>query len=106
MAGGREEWINEIMKAKAALGAAEIVEKTTDGTLLNVRMVSLRKNLTDFFSESELQTLCFDLNMDYENLPGATKEEKARELVIQCERNGQVNQLIKQCKKLRPSVNW
>ena len=34
----------------------------------------LRQALVDAFNESELQTLCFDLKIDYEVLPPGSKQ--------------------------------
>ena len=40
----------------------------------------LRQTLSSRFNESELRTLCFDLKVDYDDLPGKAKSDKAREL--------------------------
>lgn len=65
----------------------------------------LHRNLALLFGLEELKTLCFDLGMDYENFP-ALKDSFTRELVIYCKRNGRLNELIEQCKKLRPLNEW
>ena len=47
--------------------------------------VDLRKLLraiNDSFSEDDLRDLCFELRLDFENLPGQVKKDKARELII------------------------
>jgi hypothetical protein len=46
----------------------------------------LRQILATRFSESELRTLCFDLGIDYDDLPGQEKASKARELIAYLER--------------------
>lgn len=66
----------------------------------------LRDQLAHYFSESELNDICFDLNIDYENLPDQTKQEKVRELIIYCQRHGLMEDLILRCKELRPQVSW
>jgi hypothetical protein len=66
----------------------------------------LRQLLSRHFDESELQTLCFDLGVDYDNLPGDGKAEKARELIEYLERRGRIQELIDVGKKLRPDVPW
>lgn len=66
----------------------------------------LRQDLTDYFSEEELRTLCFDMALDYESLPAQGKAGKAREIVAQVERNGATTKLIEQCRLLRPNVQW
>ncbi|MCP4426616.1 MAG: hypothetical protein GY803_19150, partial [Chloroflexi bacterium] len=66
----------------------------------------LRGQLNTHFTISELRDLCYDLDIDHENVPGQTKQEIARELVTYCENRGWLGKLITQCKKLRPGVHW
>ena len=44
--------------------------------------------LVDHFNESELKDLCFQLQIDYENLAGSAKPDKARELIAYFDRRG------------------
>jgi hypothetical protein len=62
--------------------------------------------LVDRFSSDELQTLCFELDIDYENLGGTGKEGKARELLTALERRHRVYELPVAGKWLRPDVAW
>ena len=66
----------------------------------------LRENLERVFSLQELATLCFDLGMDFESLPGSDKAVKARELVTYLERRGRIPDLIALCRARRPNVAW
>ena len=66
----------------------------------------LRENIGAFLNDSELSTLCFDMNIDYENLPGEGKEAKVRELITYCERSGRIQELTENCRELRPNVQW
>lgn len=66
----------------------------------------LRQLLMTFFSDGELRTLCFDLGIDYENLPGIGKEDKARELIAYAVRHGRLSELEEECRRLRPNANW
>lgn len=66
----------------------------------------LRQILIDCFNESELQNLVFDLGIDYENLPGKSKEDKTRELIAFLERRGRVSELVRVCYQLRPNLPW
>lgn len=66
----------------------------------------LRQALVDAFNESELQTLCFDLQIDYEALPPGSKLDKARELVALCLRDSRIGELISLCESARPKINW
>lgn len=69
-------------------------------------LAALRQNLIDHFSEEELRTLCFDLGLDYENLPALGKAGKAREIVAGVERTGVMPQLLAYCRRKRPTVSW
>ncbi|MCA9950342.1 MAG: hypothetical protein KDE48_11900 [Anaerolineales bacterium] len=71
-----------------------------------MNQANLREQLANYFNESELNDLCFDLNIDYENLPDQTKQEKVRELIIYCQRHRLMEELIMRCQELRPQVSW
>lgn len=58
------------------------------------------------FSEEDLRTLCFELDVDYENLSGDTKLGKARELILEMERQGRLSELIERCRQVRPNLVW
>lgn len=58
--------------------------------------------LTNLFSEDDLRTLCFDLGIDYEQLPGSSKLGKARELILWCDRRGKLKRLYELVQKERP----
>ena len=66
----------------------------------------LRERLIQYFDEEELRTLCSDLGVDYDSLPGKGKEAKARELVGHLGRRGRIPALIEMCIRLRPHVDW
>lgn len=62
----------------------------------------LRQVLVHSFNKSELKNMAFDLGVDYENLPGETKEDMARELITYLERRGRVHELENVVRKERP----
>ncbi len=66
----------------------------------------LRLTLDKYFNEGELRNLYFDMNVDYEGLPGESKSDKARELVAYCERRQIIPDLVAKCRQLRPNVSW
>ena len=70
------------------------------------KLAELRQNLATHFSKSELETLSFDLGLDYENLPANTKDALAREIVRSLNRKQRLNHLIDRCRQLRPQVTW
>jgi len=65
---------------------------------------TLRDTLTQGFDEGELRTLCFDLDVDYDCLPGEGKANKARELVEYFERRGELYKLIRRVRMLRSNA--
>ena len=67
-------------------------------------LTELRKILTNRFNESELRDLCFDLGLDYDDLPGAGKKDKARELVAYYHRRGRIGELIQACLRRWPGI--
>lgn len=72
----------------------------------SVQAPKLRQLLIRHFNDSELHTLCFDLGIDYEDLPGNIKADKARELVAYVQRHQQEAGLLAECRRLRPQVDW
>jgi hypothetical protein len=69
-------------------------------------LASLRQILTDRFNSEELQTLCFELGIEYENLGGQGKAGKARELIGYVERRDLIIELISAGEKLRADIPW
>lgn len=67
---------------------------------------TLRRQLERSFSLDELHTLCFDLGINEDNVPGSTLESKTRELVKLCERLGRLADLIQLCAERRPTLTW
>ena len=69
-------------------------------------LVHLRQVLADRFSPSDLQTLCFDLDVPYENLSGDEHRLKVLNLVQMLERTNRIDELINFGQKIRPDVPW
>ena len=66
----------------------------------------LRQAINQYFSESDVKTLCFDLHVDYESLPGDGKSEKVVELIKHFVRSGRLEELLNYCSDFRPNVPW
>jgi len=78
------------------------------------QLVTLRKNLSTYFSEDELRTICFDLqngcaklkDLEYDSLGGTGLAGKARELVKFVTNRSCIPELVEKCQELRPNVEW
>jgi len=66
----------------------------------------LRQILAGRLDDGELRTLCFDLGIDYDDLPGEGKANKARELIAYLERRGLVPELVRVGRQMRPDIPW
>ncbi len=73
---------------------------------LTEQLHPLRKALARHFNLAELNTLCFDLGIDYEELAGATKTEKVTALLDYCERHGRLPALLTHLQAERPQIDW
>lgn len=67
---------------------------------------ALRRLLTTYFSDAELQVLAHDLGVDYEELAGDTKSAKAIQLIQTVARRGTIIDLVELCRRERPDANW
>jgi hypothetical protein len=63
-----------------------------------------REFLTAYFNESELKNIAHDLRIEYEELDGSNKGDKARELISYMERRDRLGQLIEYSFRLRRNV--
>ena len=70
------------------------------------KLAKLHQNIAACFGDQELRSLCFDLGVDYADLPAEGKDGKARELVAHMERRGRLSELVEMCRKSRPHVEW
>jgi hypothetical protein len=65
-----------------------------------------RDLLATRFTLAELQSLCLDLGIPYEELPGDTLTEKIEGLIGYTRRREMLPQLWERCRALRPIVGW
>ncbi len=56
------------------------------------------------FSLEELNTLCFDLQVPYDDLPGTGQEAKARELILYLQRRDRLSDLVAAVIQRRPHL--
>src|SRR6266498_4005793 len=75
----------------------------------NLRLPSrteIVKVLKGAFNIEGLRDLCFQLDVEYDDLRGEARVSKVRELVIHCEQNGRTADLVGKIKELRPSISF
>ena len=68
--------------------------------------VKLLKDMAATFNISDVEVICFDLGIDYDDLKGEEKSAKMRSLILLCESHGTTGQLLELCKAKRPRLNW
>jgi hypothetical protein len=67
---------------------------------------ALHQILTGRFEEGELRTICFNLAVDYDDLPGKGKAEKAMDFIVHLEHRRRIPELIALGKKRRHDIAW
>ena len=66
----------------------------------------LRDNVKLSFSESDLKDLCFDLDIDYDDLPDSSRKDKIREVILYLKRRKRIPEFIQICRDKRPHTHW
>jgi hypothetical protein len=72
----------------------------------SINRLKLRQLLTTHFNEGELRTFCFDLGIDYDDIPGNTKTNKVTEIITYLERRNQLTDLLIIGQSLRSDIPW
>lgn len=62
--------------------------------------------MVESFSMDEIRQICFDLAVNFDELPGERLSAKCRELYLLVERRGDLPKLIAVCQAARPGDNW
>ncbi len=73
-------------------------------TLEETKQNKLFHILDENYNDQELRTLCFELSVDYDDLPFSGQSNKARELVSLLARNGRLSELENKVKLDRPHL--
>jgi hypothetical protein len=58
------------------------------------------------FTLDEIKGICFDMSIDFDRFPPNGEPAVVRELILYCERNDRLPELIQRCKALRPDEKW
>lgn len=74
--------------------------------MYDIDIALLRRKIVNAFNLEELNTLCFDLAVDFDELRGSSKGAKARELIKYMQRHNRLDELFAACQVSRPSVDW
>jgi len=69
-------------------------------------LTQLLQVLDKHLNEDELKTLCFHLDVDYDDLPSEGKANKARELIEYLGRRDRILELVQTGKRLRRDIPW
>jgi len=77
---------------------------TTTGSPPAPGPAQLRHLIVTHFDSDEIESICFDLGIDYDSLPGDSKLKKVIELIEHCARTGRIVELIDQCARLRTAA--
>lgn len=67
---------------------------------------TLHEQIDRYFNFSEVKTLCFNLGVNYENIPGSGRSAFIRNLIISLAKQNQLQELINLVRRERPFVNW
>lgn len=65
-----------------------------------------RQLISRHFDAEELKILCFDLDIDYDNLPGERKDLKVIELIDHLRSRKRIPDLVKVLNNARPPIHW
>lgn len=69
-------------------------------------MIQLKQILEERFNISEVKTLCFHLGIPYEDFPGETLSDKAREILLYFHRRNNLRLLTNKIHELRPDITF
>lgn len=74
---------------------------------MNVEQLKkLQERIDAAFTGEEIQTLCHRLDLDYFKFPHLMKRENIAVLVAEMNRQNRLEELIKECEKLKPNHPW
>lgn len=71
-----------------------------------VERQKLRQAMMRHFNVSELRTICFDMDVDDEDLEQTEKTTFVIEMIKLCERTNRLPDLIRECNKMRPDIDF
>ena len=69
-------------------------------------LFSLHRKIEEQFDLDSFQDLVFELEIDYEELPGSIKSNKLRGLIIMLIQQERLDELMIMLQQARPNINW
>ena len=58
------------------------------------------------FALDDLEDICFELGIDWEEIKGENKSGKARDLILTMQRQGRLQELLAKAQAKRPRYEW
>lgn len=98
--------IVQLLHDTPQLNAYLIAERQAAADIDHANLVQLFQKVDQHFNDSELADLAFQLNVDYQDLGGSGKRDRARELITYVQRRVRLPELINLVTALRPKVKW
>ncbi len=74
--------------------------------LSQLQLVELRSKMGQYFSTGDIETLCFDMDIPYEDLGGEGLGAKILSLIVYCQHHDRLEELVEQVRTARPKVAW
>jgi len=69
-------------------------------------VAELRELVNDAFDTNDLHSLCLDLKIDFDEIPGEGEIRKVVELIQILARQQRIPELIENCQRMNPRRNW
>lgn len=69
-------------------------------------LATLHKQIDTYFSFDDVKMLCFNLGVDYENIPGNIRSAFIRNLIVSLAKQSRLQELVDNVREERPRVNW
>lgn len=85
-------------------GGIGALSRSSTGTVAQLSLTQLRLTLTERLDREEIQAICFDLGIDYDNIPGSTKSARVRELLAYLSRRNELEKLLAWIQKHRSDI--
>ena len=95
--------LSELQKLGIVQNDSSLERSEISRTIDRARLLEM---IVDHFNIEELNELCYLLKIDFENLAGEHKRDKARELIIYLERRGRIDELFALLYEQRPNIGW